>query len=1080
VRVAVVNEEATAAAAADLFTAQLSKTPGIVVLERRELGKIMAEQRLTTENQSVLSIGKIIGADGVFLFHFTREGTNETMGVRLAATGPGVIAGMVSTRWPPADAAGWAAGLARRFEPELSKLAVVPGQAIPLSVLNLRSALRTAESDETERELTALLLMRLSREPKIFLLERRDMQHLVTEHEFTPDESKFWTGRYLLEGTLDQTNFNQETITLNARLSSPDGSATNFVVSAPRRDLMALVESSIRPLLTALKQTSTSPGWVAKGEADRYSQEAQWALRWGQLREAQQASESAWALGNRTRILALTRLRSYSTTVTWDEPSVGNIVIPFWPRSEQIPIATRAARLFCEDFLIGSPDKSKPDPEWQDAGFSTLRRASAFLDGFYISAEARRGNEPELGELRSALRDLAQALRANKPTNAVTQTGRVVEFLVWEEAGTWFEKPEDALPLFKSIVHEGYHSRRLPRIAGWSWDDRKKAPAVTRRFLAELGAEKDVRCQMEGKYLSLIWLPYYDDGQFRAAEEELARLIYERRHAVWSSMEDFSIIPDALEVVKEKSGHLFDNAFHDELFDTLFVKLRIECLKSGTNVDYQAFTRLFPADAASYSQPAAAELLGFLKTFGSGDRPGSRSKILGAYISRVASALNTRASASAGNDGLPKGVPPAQSRKEAQAIKIPLTQWNLQTASKYPGTKALIGSGILREEKAWYSVYYRPDFGLGEELTTTFARISPESGVEEEIQFPQEHGVPARSFEVTADSLYATTQDRLHSYQFSTRRWKEIALPAHETTSLTRVGSNLFLSSREGLLMFDPRSSSVEVLVSSRRQPSIGIMDPIWSDQTFVFHTGGQKLGVFSTNERFVFDIGARAWARGPSLPILPGTYQVAPMSDEAGLTLLLGGVAHFYLVGIGHNSTNIEHLAERVAKPGWSRVNAIAKFGAPRWQWPAELPLEDSVLANDAAHCWVALSSTARNHFENRNNDSDPRRTLSSVVKMNYADKSVVINQVQFTQNQDPVNPFDAVFQDRRHSPFARKEIFLLNAKDTLILSCPAISGHWVVKKNLLKGELGQASPGFPEPAATGPLKTSTKERIR
>jgi len=76
------------------------------------------------------------------------EGTNKFVGVRLVAVKPGVIIGIVRAPWPIQDAPGWARGLGNHFAPLFPKLSVSASDAVPISVVNLRSAVRSTEAQE--------------------------------------------------------------------------------------------------------------------------------------------------------------------------------------------------------------------------------------------------------------------------------------------------------------------------------------------------------------------------------------------------------------------------------------------------------------------------------------------------------------------------------------------------------------------------------------------------------------------------------------------------------------------------------------------------------------------------------------------------------------------------------------------------------------------------------------------------------------------------------------------------------------------------------------------------------------------
>jgi hypothetical protein len=77
----------------------------------------------------------------------------------------GIAVGAYSNR---ESRAAWAQVIARQFEPLFPKLGVLAKEAVPISILNLRSAVKSAQAERLEKELTLLLINRLSREKEIF------------------------------------------------------------------------------------------------------------------------------------------------------------------------------------------------------------------------------------------------------------------------------------------------------------------------------------------------------------------------------------------------------------------------------------------------------------------------------------------------------------------------------------------------------------------------------------------------------------------------------------------------------------------------------------------------------------------------------------------------------------------------------------------------------------------------------------------------------------------------------------------------------------------------------------------------
>src|SRR4051794_35132806 len=75
VRLALLVEEPSAQAAADILTVELSKKSGLQLLDRVEIEKIYREQQISAANTSYLKLGQILGTDGLLLLEGVREGT---------------------------------------------------------------------------------------------------------------------------------------------------------------------------------------------------------------------------------------------------------------------------------------------------------------------------------------------------------------------------------------------------------------------------------------------------------------------------------------------------------------------------------------------------------------------------------------------------------------------------------------------------------------------------------------------------------------------------------------------------------------------------------------------------------------------------------------------------------------------------------------------------------------------------------------------------------------------------------------------------------------------------------------------
>jgi hypothetical protein len=312
VRLAIVPEATEAANAGDVLTVEFSKNERVHLLERAEIERVYREQGLSAGNTDYLKLGQILGADGLLLLDDSAEGTNHFLNVRLIAVKPGVVLVAERFPWPLANIASWASSLNKHLEGLLPKLGVLKKDALPISVVNLRSAVGSAAGADTERQLKLLTIQRLSQEPQLFVLERQNMQSLSEEKALKADELAFWNGSYLLDGVIDQNGFSPNFVTINARLTPPNGGEPMaFVVSGSRTNLAEVVNRLVEKVTTLLQLHATAPAWQSADEAKKYFDEANWALGWGVYKEAQAAADSAWALGKQDLPCAIVRVRAY-------------------------------------------------------------------------------------------------------------------------------------------------------------------------------------------------------------------------------------------------------------------------------------------------------------------------------------------------------------------------------------------------------------------------------------------------------------------------------------------------------------------------------------------------------------------------------------------------------------------------------------------------------------------------------------------------------------------------------------------------------------------------------------------------
>lgn len=550
VRLAIISESSDALAAADVLTAQLTGHKNLQLLERNEIDKVYREQGLSVGNRDYLKLGKILGADGLLLFEVVKTKQATNLMARLIAVKPGVVLVAEKYSWPIENLTGWSPSFARHLDLFLPKLAVLVKDAIPISVVNLRSAVNSVEALEAERQLKLLTIQRLSREPSLFVLERQRMQLLTREKDLKVDDSAFWNGSYLLEGVIDQNGYSPETVTISARLTPPKGGVPYpFEVNGRRTNLADVINQLAAKVNVALKVGSTVKDWNGVDEAAQYFKEAKWAVEWGVLAEAQAAVESAWALGKTDQECAVLRINIYTEQLPEVLPpnvrveSTGRrgyrfVNITDYPNRENCDIALAALRYYeesCRALLAGRQrsnfQTNQFEPEWYRLGIEVLNASSGVLWHFHQYPELQEPVREKLAELRLGARRVAKLI-TDLPMNhggdydSFNLEDYKNDLAIFEckvkWGCLWQDRPEDAVTLYRELMtmppfQKGMmglwvdqngimglwgYSSGFPRLAVWSREDRSRSSSIWQAFQNELSASTNYLFRIQAKGLA--------------------------------------------------------------------------------------------------------------------------------------------------------------------------------------------------------------------------------------------------------------------------------------------------------------------------------------------------------------------------------------------------------------------------------------------------------------------------------------------------------------------------------------------------------------------------------------------------
>ena len=562
VRLALIAETDQASAAGDILTVELSKNPNVTLLDRNEIDKVYREQGLSAVNRDYIKLGQVLGADGVLLLEVNASSSGSPsvasafagnqkpkvdLGVRLVAVRPGVL--LASERFAGVDdLPQWASGFAIHLNPLLPKLTVLAQDAVPISIVNLRAAMQSPETREEERQLTALTIDRLTRERQLFVLERRKLQLLSAEKDLKGmDDSAFWNGSYLLDGTLDRNGFTRDKITIDARLVPPKGGATLPIeVSGSRTNLSDVVNQLADKICESLKLARTAAPWNAADEARNYLEEAKWALKWNLLTQAQNAADSAWALGKRDLDCAMVRVGSYAGTIPEVDPAnlrhidlnqkVIYVSVADRPNPAEIDQALHLLRMY-EEFSQTLP-LIEPQQDWPYyvLGLDALQKATGVLRHFYFHPESQADVSEKLADLRAEARAVTAWIGRSSSVRGTYWIeghlpnsdeiyhdfgeryggGRAKNFYEVElQCGRfWQETPEDCVTLYRSLmesplfvcIHNELWSlgEDNSRLIAWNVEDQKRVPAAWQSFVGDLDSSTNDFLRMEARISEFV------------------------------------------------------------------------------------------------------------------------------------------------------------------------------------------------------------------------------------------------------------------------------------------------------------------------------------------------------------------------------------------------------------------------------------------------------------------------------------------------------------------------------------------------------------------------------------------------
>ena len=832
-RLAILADEG-AQPTADLLTAQLSGNKELTLVERTELDKVLRESNLSTRGnlQCALSVAELVHANGIVVLETHKIQDKVVLSVRLVASAPGVIiaAGIFGgTPSVSADA------IASRFQPLWAKLSVPKGDAIALSLLNLRCALKGSEALETQ--LTFLLAHQLMQQPELFVLERSRMDDLLFEKA---KEEAFWNGSHIVDGRIESAPEGKIKVTVFLR---PSGNQPPQTMEAlGDREHLAKIADELASHIVAnvIKQPAT-PEWKEVDESAEYLKEAKWAFDAQLYSVARSSVESAWALGNREPELYRLRILIYSALafpsspkVRWPDPTgYSRDTIDVTQSDAPLRAAFQALGYFHDYRELHFPKTKNPDDGEDTLGSTALLAASRVLRNYY---ERGLMTEESLPDLRRKARETANVLfecttnRNQKPYyfDVGGQGGYPKQPNYEIEAvylPYWNDTPGQAIEAWRTALKRSYHlesvrqrlvyrflpgtggpdERGAPWLVAWKHENAEELDQLWNGFIDKLSTSGDPREALDAALLRVYSATEHQEQE--AAMIRYCEQLWEKREPVMKNEWGRNYITllrrfypyrwaEQQQYRQRWLGYYLQNATS---FDDVFLRFAFERRKDGSDL----------LDVSLFHQWQSYK---------------DRLSAAGNLSEKIRSRCKTYE-----GDFFQQYLQP-----EHKAVAIPsvhVTQhWVPERSEGNLGKKI-----IWQENQLWVAFIKRNDEIKSDKecyRLSVCALEVPSFTVTQTIETPANLAITeTRSnpeFFLTPTSLFLRDGSQFHRYDRKQGTWTTFLLPEYRYACFLARGDELFagFSDKEsGIVKWSAATREVEVIASNRRRPALSPFD---------------------------------------------------------------------------------------------------------------------------------------------------------------------------------------------------------------------------------------------------------------
>ncbi len=868
VKIAIIGDTVKLGGYVDLLTNDLGRDNGIIVLERTAIEHVLKEHEiaLSQRAENCIQIGHLLGADGVIVLkEFDHKG-KKMLSARLVGVNTGAILENLIVPSENMSVESWTGSVLGRFRPLFGKLEVTRDQAVPISLMNIRSPIDDPEFLFAEKQLTVLMSQRLMLEKEFFVLERWKMGELVWEKELSNTESGFWAGSYIVDGELSINEDGQLIATVRGTNPKTDKSF-EFDVACENNNFADPIESIVKQLRKRIDKTDSGVEWDILAEGEMYYQEGEWALRAELYDLAVEAAEAAAALGLKKPELQFLRVKGHCGAL-YRELEIKNYFGSMAPlklsRDSPMMSADQLNKLIYvlgvyRNFVLHEPQSIPQNGislgnDWRILGANVLLCSANYL---FNAHRLNMHRDRKLAEkLKVLRRQMRRALKAVMEHGEDSQRMELFYRPYVMYLPYFYDTPADSVDAYKQIlrrdfnlfpemrkwIKESFYLRDLyrkhPYLVSWDGTDSRELEAKWREFTRSMARSTNNSDRVDSCFLD-----------FRNCDLDLCmKLLWDNRESIRHEDRTYECYGYLAQILKWKNTRFYRS--HSDYFLRYLKYL----LDSEKTMNCELFVKLFDRKGISDEeyQDLKSRFLDFEKRAKQNFYLFQKTRIKFGELEKLFRQEKDAASSF-----------PIIIRKDARlSIDKIIKDGDISDIfSSREKNEFILHGSICKDGQVWFwGQLESPNSSRFPKKLLVFLLNPEKLSVIRQTSVPLHidgHKIlgSGQFYFESGKITFVSTDGNILEYQVNRKKWKYIeSAKVEDVSAVCRFNGKIYIgygsfhqrafrNFNSGIIEFDPETKKTSLVASNRRKPARHKLDNCKSYEIkHLFSPGGRKL----------------------------------------------------------------------------------------------------------------------------------------------------------------------------------------------------------------------------------------------